>query len=328
MKKIKVIYTGGTIGMIKSDEGVYVPFSVDNLLSFVPEANQLGVELIIDSFEEPLDSAFVGPSEWNEIASRIFEDYNEFDGFVILHGTDTMAYTSSALSFMLKGIDKPVILTGSQIPICEEGTDGIGNFINSIKIAKEGLVNEVAIWFDKTLFRGANVSKIDTADFDGFASLNHPVLATLGNELKYNKDVGFLDKKELVFKKCKKVSVKVLDLSPGVSIEAEAEQIRNYSYAGIVLKTFGTGTTRMQEGDALFEVISDQKIPVIAISECLKGGVEIGKYEAGSVLSKLEVISGEKMTKEAALTKLIIGCSNFEGAELIDFLKENQVREF
>lgn len=328
MKKIKIIYVGGTIGMVKSDKGVYVPFSADNLMSYVPEVNQLGVELEIESFKNPLDSAFVGPKEWNELANRVFVNYEIYDGFVVLHGTDTMAYTSSALSFMLKGIDKPVIFTGSQIPISEHGSDGVGNFINAVKLAKEGLVNEVAVWFHKSLFRGVNVSKVDTQNFDGFASPNHEVLATLTTEFKYNSEVDFLQKEDLNFIKASDVLIKMLDLSPGINLELESKQILRHDFKGAVLKTFGSGTSRIKEGDDLYSVLKSKGFPIVVISECLKGGVTIGKYEAGTSIEKLNIIAGEKMTKEAALTKMIIGCTNYSGAALVSYLSENQVGEF
>ena len=328
MKKIKVIYTGGTIGMVKSEKGSYVPFSVEHLMNHVPEVTQLGVDLTVTSFSKPIDSAFVGPEEWNEMAEDVFSNYDHFDGFVILHGTDTMAYTASALSYMLAGIDKPVVLTGSQIPISEPGTDGGDNFLNAIKIAKEGLMNEVTVWFHKSLFRAANVTKINTLDLDGFQSPNHPVLANLDKEIKYNKDVKLIEKHGFNLLMANEPLIKILDLSPGINLSAEANHIKNNDFQGVLLKTFGAGTTKIKEEDELFKVLMASSMPVLVISECLKGGVNISKYEAGSTLEKLQVIAGEKMTKEAALTKLIIGCSNFKGEELSLFIKENKVGEF
>ena len=325
--KIKVIYTGGTIGMIKSEAGYYIPSSIDYLLSFVPSLDKIGVNLTFESFEKPLDSAFIGPKEWLQIAGVIVAELDDFDGFVVLHGTDTLAYTSSALSFLLKGVNKPIVLTGAQIPISEEGTDGIKNFTNAIKVAKDGLVNKVSLCFYKNLFNGACVTKTDSISLDGFTSPNHPILAKLGNEIEYteiskkSRDCGS------IFEKISN-SVFYLSISPVFNSSSITEFLDHDSTKGIVLSVFGSGTLPIKVDDPLYNKLSEMKIPILVVSECLKGGVEIGKYEAGNVLSELNVISGGKMTKEAAITKLMIGLANFNSDEEIrKYLTENQVGE-
>mgnify|MGYP001263867555 CR=1 FL=1 len=325
--KIKVIYTGGTIGMIKSEAGSYIPSSIDYLLSFVPSIDKIGVNLTFESFEKPLDSAFIGSKEWLQIAGVIVADLDDFDGFVVLHGTDTLAYTSSALSFLLKGVSKPIVLTGAQIPISEKGTDGIKNFTNAIKVAKDGLVNEVSLCFYKNLFSGACVTKTDSISLDGFTSPNHPILAKLGNEIEYTE----ISKKSgdcgSIFEKIND-SVFYLSISPVFNSSSIIEFLDHDSIKGIVLSVFGSGTLPIKVDDPLYNKLSEMKIPILVVSECLKGGVEIGKYEAGTVLRELNVISGGKMTKEAAITKLMIGLANFNSEKDIrKYLTENQVGE-
>lgn len=327
--KILVIYTGGTIGMIKSDEGVYVPFSIDNLISYVPQINNLGIDISINAFDEPLDSAFIGPNEWLKISNIVADNYDDYDGFVILHGTDTMAYTSSALSFLLRGLDKPVILTGSQIPICEEGTDGVDNFVNALKIAKEGLVNRVAVWFHKSLYSGATVTKIDSKSFDGFDSPNHEVLATLQTEIKYNKNAFGLNKPKPSFFKKLKSNVLFLQLIPTLNLDYILNEIDENYIGGIVFSVLGSGTVPFTSKNSFYTSLKTKSLPIIAISDCPKGGVEIGKYQAGSVLKELNVISGMKMTKEAAIAKLMVAISNFDSEEdMRSYLLKNQVDEF
>lgn len=325
--KIKVIYTGGTIGMIKSEAGFYVPSSIDYLLSFVPSLEKIGIELTFDSFEKPLDSAFIGPKEWLQIAGVIVADLDEFDGFVVLHGTDTLAYTASALSFLLKGVNKPIILTGSQIPICEKGSDGVSNFTNALKVSRDNVVKEVAVWFHKNLFSGACVTKTDSKSIDAFASPNHSVLATLSNEIEYAETLKKSVKSSSFFKKIED-SVFYLSISPGFNSSAMHAFFTEPSTRGIVFSVFGSGTLPIKVNDPLYRKLIAMKSPIVVISECLKGGVEIGKYEAGTALSELNVVSGEKMTKEAAITKLMIAMANFNSeTEIRKYLTENQVGE-
>ncbi|MBI35267.1 MAG: L-asparaginase 1 [Flavobacteriales bacterium] len=326
--KILVLYTGGTIGMVKSESGTYVPFSLEGLLGCIPEINALGVDLHLESFKIPLDSALIGPGEWLEIVNVIKNNYDLVDGFVVLHGTDTMAYTSSALSFMLRGIHKPVVLTGAQVPIYESDSDGISNFINALKIARDGVVREVSLWFHETLFKGACVTKFDSKDFNGFSSPNHSHLAKKGSKIIYNKHAFLKGNIERNFFKKINSKVKFLNLLPSVNKQIEAKVIQENSIQGIVLSIFGSGTVPLVQNDPVFLALKNKKLPILAVTECYKGGLEIGKYEAGSVLNELGVISGQKMTKEAALTKLIVATSNFESTEKINsYLSKNQVGE-
>jgi L-asparaginase len=327
--KILVLYTGGTIGMIQSKNGTYVTFSLEGLLDCVPQVNHLGIDILVESFENPLDSAFIGPNEWLKMSRIISEKYNLVDGFVVLHGTDTMAYTSSALSFLLRGLDKPVILTGAQIPIYEKESDGVGNFINALEIAKEGIVKEVGLWFHKTLYKGACVTKSHSKDFKGFSSPNHTVLAFKEQNVNYNKFAFSLGKFDRLFFNKIQSKVFYLNLLPQMQKELQAKVISENTIEGVVLSVFGSGTVPLKEKDSLFTTLKNKKTPIIVVSECFEGGLELGKYEAGSVLKKLDVISGKNMTKEAAITKMMIGTGNFkDNLKLRGFLEEDQVGEF
>jgi L-asparaginase len=327
--KILVIYTGGTIGMIQSKKGTYIPFSLQGILDSIPQINHLGIDILVESFEKPLDSAFIGSKEWLKISRIITEKYDLVDGFVVLHGTDTMAYTSSALSFLLRGLDKPVILTGAQIPIYEKESDGVGNFISALEIAKEGIVKEVGLWFHKTLHKGACVTKSHSKDFKGFSSPNHPVLASKKQTLNYNKFALSLGKFDRQFFDKIQTKVFYLNLLPQMQKELQAKVISENTIEGVVLSVFGSGTVPLKEKDSLFTTLKNKKTPIIVVSECFEGGLELGKYEAGSVLKKLDVISGKNMTKEAAITKMMIGTGNFkDNLKLRGFLEEDQVGEF
>ena len=327
--KILVVYTGGTIGMIQSENGTYIPFSLEGLLESVPQINHLGIDVILKSFENPLDSALIGPKEWLMICDIIVEKYDLVDGFVVLHGTDTMAYTSSALSFFLRGINKPVVVTGAQIPIHERGSDGKDNFINALEIAKQGVVKEVGLWFHKTLYKGACVTKSHSKEFKGFSSPNHPVLASKKQVIQYNKS-AFASKKHIrSFFKAIDSKVHYLHFIPSINKEIQANAIIENQIEGIVLSVFGSGTVPLSEKDPLTRALKKKKVPILVVTECFEGGLELGKYQAGTLLGELDVISGKNMTKEAAITKMLVGASNFkDSAQLRFFLLENQVGEF
>lgn len=327
--KILVVYTGGTIGMIQSENGTYIPFSLEGLLESVPQINHLGIDVILKSFENPLDSALIGPKEWLMICDIIVEKYDLVDGFVVLHGTDTMAYTSSALSFFLRGIDKPVIVTGAQIPIHEIGSDGKDNFINALKIAKQGVVKEVGLWFHKTLYKGACVTKSHSKEFKGFSSPNHPVLASKKQVIQYNKSAFASKKPTRSFFKAIDSKVHYLHFIPSINKEIQANAIIENQIEGIVLSVFGSGTVPLSEKDPLTRALKKKKVPILVVTECFEGGLELGKYQAGTLLGELDVISGKNMTKEAAITKMLVGVSNFkDSTQLRNFLLESQVGEF
>ena len=334
--KILLIYTGGTIGMIESkDSGSYIPFSVESVLEYVPKLKSLKAEISVVSFEKPLDSAHIALDEWLELKTIIKDNYELFNGFVILHGTDTMAFSASALGFLLQGLNKPVIFTGSQLPINKPRSDAHENLVTAIEIAiaQKNLlprVPEVTIFFDNKLYRGVRSTKNNTENFDAFSSPNYSVLAKAGVSIKYkddlinnisNSDFTALDKIEK--------DVVVLKLFPGINDRYIKNIVTSNSVKGIVLETFGTGTVNLSKKSIEILKSSIQAgVKIIAVSQCNIGSVELGKYEASNVLKKIGVLSGNDITLEAALTKMMIVLGNCSDKLKVDrLLTSNWVGE-
>lgn len=334
--KILLIYTGGTIGMIESkDSGSYIPFSVESVLEYVPKLKSLKAEISVVSFKKPLDSAHIGLDEWLELKTIIKDNYELFNGFVILHGTDTMAFSASALGFLLQGLNKPVIFTGSQLPISKPRSDAHENLVTAIEIAiaqKKLLprVPEVTIFFDNKLYRGVRSKKNNTENFDAFSSPNYSVLAKAGVSIKYkddlinnisNSDFTALDKIEK--------DVVVLKLFPGINDRYIKNIVTSNSVKGVVLETFGTGTVNLSKKS--IEVLKSSiqaGVKIIAVSQCNIGSVELGKYEASNELKKIGVLSGNDITLEAALTKMMIVLGNYSDKLKVDkLLTSNWVGE-
>lgn len=332
---ILLIYTGGTIGMIEEEgTGTYLPFSVEHLLTFVPRLSNLKVNLSISSFETPLDSAHVGPKEWLQMKDMIAEDYDNFDGFVVLHGTDTMAFSASALGFLLKGLTKPVVFTGSQLPISTVRSDAQENLITAIEIAsaqKNGKprVPEVTVLFDSTLFRGVRCSKINAENFNAFASPNCAPLATAGVHIQYKDELIIPPSNSPNFFEKINSNIAVIDLYPGMDERYFTSIVDADWVKGIVLKTFGTGTVNFTNACVQsVKKAQDRGVVVLAISQCAVGSIEIGKYAASSVLSDLKVISGGDLTLEAAVTKMMIALGNYTvRADVIEHLQKSWLGE-
>lgn len=303
-KKILLIYTGGTIGMVKDKvKNTLVPFNFDKLLEAIPELKNEQIDLSSISTKKPIDSSNMNPHNWVEIVSLIENNYTEYNSFVILHGTDTMAYTASALSFMLENLDKAVILTGSQIPIGERRTDAKENLITSIEIALSEKVNEVCIYFEDHLYRGNRTVKINAENFEAFCSPNFPILAEAGVNIKYKNSLQKVTKK---LKTHKKISddIAVLKLFPGITISTIKSIIN--SAKGIVIESFGTGnaTASSEFTELLKKATKNGKI-LVNITQCLHGSVVVGHYETSEPFGKSEVICAKDMTAEAAITKLM-----------------------
>jgi L-asparaginase len=312
MTKILIIYTGGTIGMVNdSKTGSLIPFDFEQIKENVPELSRLDYELSIHSFDPILDSSNMDPVIWAELASLIQSKYDLFDGFVVLHGSDTMSFTASALSFMLQNLAKPVVLTGSQLPIGEIRTDAKENLITALEIAatkKDGgaMVPEVCIYFDYQLFRGNRSIKYNSEKFEAFASPNYPILAEAGVNLSFFSNYILpLPSAPLAVHSHFNPNIGVLKMYPGIT-ENAVRSITNSGAAAIVLEAFGSGNTTTAPWflDCLEQAILEGKI-ILDISQCKGGSVQLGIYETSSKLQQIGVISGYDLTFEAAVTKLM-----------------------
>jgi L-asparaginase len=313
MNSVLIIYTGGTIGMVRNEEtGALKAFDFDALINEIPEIKKLKCKIEATSFDEPIDSSNMEPSNWLDIAQIIFDNYDRHDGFVVLHGSDTMAYTASALSFLLENLSKPVILTGSQLPIGEVRTDAKENLLTAVEIAatkKNGkaVVPEVAIYFEYDLYRGNRSTKSNAEDFEAFTSPNYPVLAQAGVSLKFNKNSIYQpNNKPLKLNQFSNNHIATIKLYPGITKEVVSATINIIGLKAIVLETFGAGNASTQDWfiDLLIEA-NNKDIVILNISQCEGGSVDQGKYETSSAFSKMGIVSGKDMTYEAAVTKLM-----------------------
>lgn len=333
--KVLLVYTGGTIGMIQDPEtGSLKAFDFNSMSQQIPELKQLPVELSCESFEEPIDSSEMLPVHWKRIAKTIFENYSKYDGFVVLHGSDTMAYSASAVSFMLQGLTKPVIFTGSQLPIGTLRTDGKENLITAIQIAGEkddrgkSRIQEVAIYFEYSLYRGNRTSKVSANNFEAFSSPNLAELAIAGVHIRYNQLLtNYTEGNKLSLHTDWEERVALVKLFPGFNPEVYASLFNVENTKGIVLETYGAGngpsTKAFQE--ILENYISSGGI-VLNITQCSSGSVEQGKYETSSFFSEVGVISGLDMTTETAIAKLMYVLSN-EKWNKKELLEESLVGE-
>ena len=304
-KRTLLIYTGGTIGMVKDKlKKTLVPFNFDELLKAIPELKSEDVDLNNISIAKPIDSSNMSPSVWTEIAILIKENYEKYDGFVILHGSDTMAYTASALSFMLEGLNKAVILTGSQIPIGARRSDAKENLITAIEIANSGKVSEVCIFFEDQLYRGNRTVKVNTEHFEAFESPNYPILAEAGVNIKYKSSIAKPENKNLIVHQNISNDVAILKLFPGITMKTIKAIIN--SAKGIVIESFGAGNapTTNKLSALLITANKGGKI-LINITQCLQGSAVDGQYETSEPFGKSGVISGKDLTTEAAITKLM-----------------------
>ncbi|MFN4299243.1 MAG: asparaginase [Thermaurantimonas sp.] len=313
MKKILVIYTGGTIGMARQgSDGALVPVEFEKLYALIPELKELPAEIHFQSWETPIDSTEMTPDHWVKLAHQIFENYAFYDGFVVLHGSDTMAFTASALSFMLCHLNKPVILTGSQLPINIIRTDGKENLLTSIEIAMfsdengEPLVREVCIYFEYKLYRGNRTYKHSSESFKAYKSPNYPLLGEAGLEIKIYRQ-NLLPSSDAPVHLFTDYESNILNISlfPGINFQWMRSALENaHHLKALILLTYGAGNApKNPELKSLLKMMNDRKIPVINISQCKAGSVAMGKYEVSHWLLDHDVISGYDMTREAAITK-------------------------
>ena len=307
-RKVLLIYTGGTIGMEKNYEtGSLVPFDFQHIFNKIPEMNLLECEVSVHPFSKPVDSSDMGPKEWQIIADYIHKNYHLFDGFLILHGTDTMSYTASALSFMLKGLRKPVILTGSQLPIGDLRTDAKENLLTSLYYASlyennEAVIQEVAIYFEYKLLRGNRTLKYSAENFDAYLSPNYPILGQSGVHLNVEKDFLFRTKEEH-FSVDMHISRDVLfwRIFPGMSLEHFTELPK---MKVLILQVFGSGTIfNSQKTKKTLKTLRQNGTEIVVISQCISGSITFGKYENSNVFAEVGAISGKDITAESAITK-------------------------
>lgn len=310
---IKLIYTGGTIGMVKDQAtGQLMPFNFEGLLAQIPELQSLGVDISTEGFDHPVDSSNMRLDHWTNLVERIERNYDDADGFVILHGSDTMAFTASALSFLIENPGKPIILTGAQLPIGILRSDARENLITSLELAaargSDGLpvVQEVAVYFEYKLYRGNRVVKWSAEDFQAFQSYNHPHLAEVGVSIKWNTEALLRTQdRKTTFHHALDGRVAVLNLFPGMDFGA-FQPLQDHCKA-LILLTFGAGNA--PEHPQLHQVIDQcrqQGIPVVNVTQCLAGGVHQGMYQTSEHLRTRGVISAGDMTFEAAVTKLMV----------------------
>jgi L-asparaginase len=311
---ILIIYTGGTIGMINDPEtGSLAPFDFDHIMKQVPELNKFGFNLTTITFEDVVDSSNITPEIWVNLAELIEKHYADFDGFVILHGTDTMAYSASAMSFLLENLDKPVVFTGAQLPIGTIRTDGKENFISAIEIAAakkndQPLVPEVSVFFENKLYRGNRTTKHNADYFDAFRSYNYPELAKAGISITYN----YAAIRYPVIKRDLKVyhnldpNVAVLKIFPGITPAVLDAFLGIKGIRGLVLESYGSGNAPSEEWfiKKITEIVK-KGIIVINVTQCSAGSVDMGVYETSLGLIEAGVVSGRDITTEAAVTKLM-----------------------
>lgn len=328
-RKVLIIYTGGTIGMEKDYETNSLrAFDFNHIFNKIPEMNLLECEVNVHQFSEPLDSSDVGPVEWKEIAQLIEENYHLFDGFLILHGTDTMAYTASALSFMLKNLRKPVILTGSQLPIGDLRTDAKENLLTSLYYASlyqndEAVVQEVALYFEYKLLRGNRCLKYSAENFDAFISPNYPILGESGVHLKVEEAMLYRTHHQEDFSVDLHLNDSILlwRIFPGINLES-LPQIPKIKV--LILQVFGSGTIfSNKKTEEVLQKIRNNGTEIVVISQCVSGGISIGKYNNSNIFKKIGAISGHDITAESALAKAmhLIDNPNYSGDFAENFKK-------
>lgn len=311
---ILLIYTGGTIGMIRNaNDETLRPFNFTGLLDKIPELALLDCNITSVSMESPIDSSNMNPDNWITIASIIEEHYNDYNGFVVLHGSDTMSYTASALSYMFENLTKPIIFTGSQLPIGDLRTDAKENLITSIQVASlkaDGcaLIQEVCLYFEYKLYRANRTTKVNAEHFEAFASPNFPELATSGVHLKINHQYLLKPNKSsnIKFQKDLDNNVVIIKLFPGISPNVLQAIFNTNKLKGVILETYGSGNCSTESWfiNMLREAIL-KGIYIINVTQCIGGSVIMGNYETSKTLLEIGVISGKDLTTEAAITKLM-----------------------
>ena len=332
---VLLIYTGGTIGM-KEDpvDQTLRPFDFGSLMQEVPELRKFALRIDAMTFDPLIDSSDIEPSMWRKLAEMIRDNYDSYDGFVVLHGTDTMAYSASALSFMLKNLGKPVVFTGSQLPVGSPRTDGKENLISAVEIAASRLpdgsatVPEVCIYFNSLLLRGNRSTKVDSSGFDAFRSPNCPPLAEAGIDIRYNSDVirrpgegpftinGTLDTR-----------VSILKVHPGITAQVVSDILLGSATRAVIIETYGCGNAPSRDWflDIVREADARGKI-MLNVTQCPRGTVNMDLYATGQALKRAGVLSGRDITTEAALGKLFCLMGMYDDPEKVKGMLETDLR--
>ena len=312
-KNILLIYTGGTIGMAKDyNTNVLKAFNFEQINKRIPELNLLDCQIVTNVFDKPIDSSNMSPKYWIQIVEIIEKNYKKVDGFVVLSGTDTMSYTASAISFMLENLSKPVIFTGSQLPIGDLRTDAKENLITAIQIAGTQVDNkpkivEVCLYFEYKLYRANRTTKISASQFEAFHSHNFPPLGESGVRLTFNE--ALLHKadthKKLIVRKKIESNIVILKLFPGIKKQVVQSILSIPQLKGVILETYGSGNAPTDKWfiDLLKETIKN-RIPIVNVTQCISGSVLLGFYETSSLLKEIGIISGKDITTESAIAKM------------------------
>jgi L-asparaginase len=317
-ESVLIIYTGGTFGMVMDDDGALAPFNFGRVIDKIPELRSLELKLTVISFPEPRDSSNINSEDWQDMAYIIYENYAQYDGFVILHGTDTMAYTASALSFMLHGLNKPVILTGAQIPIGFIRSDARENLITALEIASKKekgapIISEVCIYFNFFLLRGNRSQKIRSSTFSAFQSQNYPYLAESGIDIEFRKNYLLPHKRnsKLTIKNKFDENIAILKMFPGINKHYMESVFSTKNLKGVVLESYGSGNTmNFPWFLKILQKAIKRDIIVFNVSQCSGGEVIQGRYEASKKLTEMGIVSGGDITTEAAVAKLMFLLGN------------------
>lgn len=333
---ILILYTGGTIGMLQDAEtGSLKVFDFKNIYDQIPRLSFYNIKVDTFAFQHPIDSSDMNPGDWADIGNKIMEFYDQYDGFVVLHGTDTMGYTASALSFMFNHLNKPIILTGSQLPLGIARTDGRNNMINSIELAaacnEDGtpMIPEVCICFENKLYRGNRTHKNHAENFDAFASPNYPVLAHAGVSIKYNKEyIRKADNLPVELFTDMDANISILKLFPGITPNVVKSVLQAEGLKGVILETYGSGNACQSPWflNLLREAVN-KGIVIVNVTQCKGGGsVDLGKYETSLELQKMGIISGYDIITESAVTKLMYLLGKEKNIDRIKILFNKSLR--
>jgi len=311
---ILLIYTGGTIGMVKDFEtGALKVFDFSNLLERIPELKLLDCDIQTVSFEKPIDSSNMNTVKWAKLADLIEDNYDKFDGFVILHGSDTMSYSASAMSFMLENADKPVVFTGSQLPIGDLRTDAKENLITAIQVASlrnnnDPVIREVCLYFEYKLYRANRTTKISAEHFNAFQSPNYPALAESGVHLKVTKELLWPHdpEKQLKVRKNFDDNAVIIKMFPGINEQVLSSILNTPGLKGVVLETYGSGNAPTDiYFISILQRAIEKGVQIVNVTQCSGGSVNMGHYETSTMLKEIGVISGADITTEAAITKMM-----------------------